>query len=558
MADERSILDTLPEAVVVVDERRRVVRRQRSCGDAARPRPGRRRQAARRGPRPARRRRRPLPRLASRPPTVGDRLAERVLRVGRRPTVPPGRHRRDAGSDGQLVLTARSAGRREQLDAVRGDVVATVSHEIRSPLTSVKGFTRTLLARWDRFSDEQKRAMLETIDADADRVTRLLKELLDVSRIDAGRVAAAPQPRRRPGARLRRGRQGPPPRRRRGTASSTSTRGRSCRRCSPTPTSSSRCWSTSSRTRSATPTAASRSASSLDDDDLHLVVADEGPGIPRGPAPARVPEVRPWPRRPAGRARASGSTSPGASSRPTAAGSGSTPTRRSGPASTWRCPSTRRLTPGPAPARRPPCGARLRCGAVDQRVIDPMPRRLQRDRPHRAPGRRHSRPPLTRADLDALDEVRVRFTGKRSPLVELQQGMRDLTPDERKERGQQLNAFRAAFSAAYDARRAELGRRRAARPARDRTPRPHPAAAAAAGRPAPPADPGRARDARRLRRHGLRGRRGSRGRVRRLQLRPAQHRARPPGPPGDGHHLRLPRGRRGPAHPHLAGPGAGR
>ncbi|MEX0834630.1 MAG: ATP-binding protein, partial [Nitriliruptor sp.] len=89
---------------------------------------------------------------------------------------------------GQLVLTARSAGRREHLDAVRGDVVATVSHEIRSPLTSVKGFTRTLLARWDRFSDEQKRAMLETIDADADRVTRLLKELLDVSRIDAGRV----------------------------------------------------------------------------------------------------------------------------------------------------------------------------------------------------------------------------------------------------------------------------------------------------------------------------------------------------------------------------------
>jgi signal transduction histidine kinase len=63
-----------------------------------------------------------------------------------------------------------------------------VSHEIRSPLTSVKGFTRTMLSKWDRFSDEQKRTMLETIDADADRVTRLLGELLDVSRIDAGRV----------------------------------------------------------------------------------------------------------------------------------------------------------------------------------------------------------------------------------------------------------------------------------------------------------------------------------------------------------------------------------
>jgi phenylalanyl-tRNA synthetase alpha chain len=60
------------------------------------------------------------------------------------------------------------------------------------------------------------------------------------------------------------------------------------------------------------------------------------------------------------------------------------------------------------------------------------------------------------ADLDALDEVRVRFTGRRSALVEAQQGMRDLGPEERKTRGQQLNAFKAAFAAAYEARRDEL------------------------------------------------------------------------------------------------------
>jgi phenylalanyl-tRNA synthetase alpha chain len=59
-------------------------------------------------------------------------------------------------------------------------------------------------------------------------------------------------------------------------------------------------------------------------------------------------------------------------------------------------------------------------------------------------------------DLAELDDVRVRFTGKRSPLADLQQGMRDLAPDERKRRGQALNAFKAAFGAAYDARRAEL------------------------------------------------------------------------------------------------------
>jgi phenylalanyl-tRNA synthetase alpha chain len=60
------------------------------------------------------------------------------------------------------------------------------------------------------------------------------------------------------------------------------------------------------------------------------------------------------------------------------------------------------------------------------------------------------------ADLDALDQVRVRFTGRRSELVALQKGMRALDPDERRARGQQLNAFRAAFQGAFDARREAL------------------------------------------------------------------------------------------------------
>jgi phenylalanyl-tRNA synthetase alpha chain len=60
-------------------------------------------------------------------------------------------------------------------------------------------------------------------------------------------------------------------------------------------------------------------------------------------------------------------------------------------------------------------------------------------------------------DLEALDEVRVRFTGKRSELSALQKGMRDLSPDQRKQRGQQLNAFRQAFQAAFEARQDELG-----------------------------------------------------------------------------------------------------
>ena len=88
----------------------------------------------------------------------------------------------------RLVVSFRDSRARRRADRERADLVSTVAHEIRSPLTTVKGFTATLLAKWDRLSEEQKRAMLEAVDADADRVTRLLSDLLDVSRIDAGRL----------------------------------------------------------------------------------------------------------------------------------------------------------------------------------------------------------------------------------------------------------------------------------------------------------------------------------------------------------------------------------
>lgn len=87
-----------------------------------------------------------------------------------------------------VAISLRSGRGRARLDRDRSDLVATLAHELRSPLTGVKGFVNALLARWDKLSDEQKRLMLTTASADADRLSRLITELLDVARIDTGRL----------------------------------------------------------------------------------------------------------------------------------------------------------------------------------------------------------------------------------------------------------------------------------------------------------------------------------------------------------------------------------
>jgi PAS domain S-box-containing protein len=88
----------------------------------------------------------------------------------------------------EIVAVARDASKRKRVDLEKSEVISAVSHELRSPLTSVKGFTSTLINKWDRFDDETKLQLLRTVNSDTDRVTRLLGELLDISRIEAGRL----------------------------------------------------------------------------------------------------------------------------------------------------------------------------------------------------------------------------------------------------------------------------------------------------------------------------------------------------------------------------------
>jgi PAS domain S-box-containing protein len=100
-----------------------------------------------------------------------------------------GAYQREAGGGlAGAVLSLRDLSRPGQHPATGIEVVSTVSHELRAPLTSVRGYTSLLINRWDRLGDDEKRMMLEQINHDADRVSRLITELLDISRLESGQL----------------------------------------------------------------------------------------------------------------------------------------------------------------------------------------------------------------------------------------------------------------------------------------------------------------------------------------------------------------------------------
>lgn len=115
--------------------------------------------------------------------TLGEEVLTTARMVRDRPLAPV------AG----IAIGIRSGRGRARLDRERSDLVATVAHELRSPLTGVKGFVQALLNRWDKLNDDQRKLMLETVNADADRLVRLIAELLDVARIDTGRLPLYPR-----------------------------------------------------------------------------------------------------------------------------------------------------------------------------------------------------------------------------------------------------------------------------------------------------------------------------------------------------------------------------
>lgn len=75
----------------------------------------------------------------------------------------------------------------------RAGFLSAVSHNLRTPLTAVKAAAGTLLASWSRIEPEERRELLETISDEAERLERLVRNTLELSRIRAGALEVEPE-----------------------------------------------------------------------------------------------------------------------------------------------------------------------------------------------------------------------------------------------------------------------------------------------------------------------------------------------------------------------------
>ncbi|MBI4553246.1 MAG: HAMP domain-containing protein [Candidatus Latescibacteria bacterium] len=82
----------------------------------------------------------------------------------------------------------------ERLNQLKSDFVSEVAHELRTPLTTIKGYTDTLVRLSQTLSEERKFQCYETISDEIARLSRLINDLLDLSRIEAGKVALRKEP----------------------------------------------------------------------------------------------------------------------------------------------------------------------------------------------------------------------------------------------------------------------------------------------------------------------------------------------------------------------------
>jgi two-component system, sensor histidine kinase and response regulator len=116
--------------------------------------------------------------------------------------------RDDAGEVGEISMIVRDIRERKRAERaveraraelaravqMKSEFVAIASHELRTPLTSISGFAKTILERWEMLTDGEKRHYLAIVDQQADRLRRLVNNVLLLARVEDQSMRPQPAP----------------------------------------------------------------------------------------------------------------------------------------------------------------------------------------------------------------------------------------------------------------------------------------------------------------------------------------------------------------------------
>ncbi|MCE2457059.1 MAG: PAS domain-containing protein [Dehalococcoidia bacterium] len=99
--------------------------------------------------------------------------------------------------DGEVesyVVTLQDMTPLQEVERLKAEFLGTVSHELRAPLSSIKGSAATLAGSWASLDPAELDLFFRIIEQEADRMSSLITDLLDVARIEAGSLSISPVP----------------------------------------------------------------------------------------------------------------------------------------------------------------------------------------------------------------------------------------------------------------------------------------------------------------------------------------------------------------------------
>ena len=87
-----------------------------------------------------------------------------------------------------IAMTVQDITREVELNEAKSNFISNVSHELRTPLFNIKSFIETLHEYGEDLSEEERREFLDTANRETDRLTRLVNDVLDLSRLESCRI----------------------------------------------------------------------------------------------------------------------------------------------------------------------------------------------------------------------------------------------------------------------------------------------------------------------------------------------------------------------------------